>query len=60
MYEYKVINVKVKDAEEIMNAFAKEGWRVISIINDQSSTVGSFKGLLLMTMEREKKDSFAL
>jgi Domain of unknown function (DUF4177) len=31
MYEYKVVKAKnERDAEEKMNTYAKEGWRVIS------------------------------
>lgn len=54
MFEYKVINVKVKDAEEQMNALAREGWRVISVIDDLTTTAATIKGLLLVTLEREK------
>ncbi len=30
MKEYKVLEVKIKDAEEKMNDMTKEGWEVIS------------------------------
>ena len=31
MFEYKVVDVAVKKAEDEMNRWAKEGWRVIAV-----------------------------
>ncbi len=39
-----------KEAEELMNYFAKEGWRVIS-----NTYWVNFKTILIITFEREKK-----
>ena len=51
MYEYKVIEAKnPKEAEEIMNEMAKEGWKVIS-----NTYWVNFKSFLVITFEREKK-----
>ena len=51
MYEYKVIEAKnTKDAEEKMNQYAAEGWRVIS-----NTYWVNFKTVLIITFEREKK-----
>ena len=51
MYEYKVMEAKnYKEAEEFMNKFAKEGWRVIS-----NTYWVNFKTILIITFEREKK-----
>ena len=51
MYEYKVVEAKnSKDAEQIMNNMAREGWRVIS-----NTYWMNFKAILIITFEREKK-----
>ncbi len=51
MYEYKVMEAKnYKEAEELMNKFAKEGWRVIS-----NTYWMNWKAILIITFEREKK-----
>ena len=34
MYEYKVDVYKIKYSEDAMNAYAKEGWRVIAVTPD--------------------------
>lgn len=48
-YEYKVIEAKnSKDAEEIMNKMAKDGWRVIS-----NTYWMNFKAILIITFERK-------
>ena len=50
-YEYKVIEAKnSKEAEEIMNRMAKDGWRVIS-----NTYWMNFKAILIITFEREIK-----
>ena len=49
MYEYKVITVPVKKADEEMNRLAKEGWRVIEVSPNQAMGYG-----LVVTFEREK------
>ncbi len=49
MYEYKVLEAKnSKEAENIINKMAKEGWRVIS-----NTYWGNFKAILIVTFERE-------
>jgi len=48
-YEYRVVEAKnSEEAEEIMNEYAKEGWRVIS-----NTYWLSFKAILIITFERE-------
>lgn len=51
MYKYKVLALtRVKDCEEKINEYAKDGWRVISLLNDR------FKGAgLIVTMERSAR-----
>lgn len=49
MYEYKVEIYKVKEAEESMNRFASEGWRVITV----SPNMGVGYGLVV-TYERKR------
>ncbi len=52
MKEYKVEHAKSeKQAEEIMNALAKEGWQVISTALWYKGRVG-----LAITFEREKTE----
>lgn len=49
MFEYKVMEARNhKEAEEVMNTHAKEGWRVIS-----NTYWSSFKVVLIITFERE-------
>lgn len=38
MYEYKVENIKLRDAENEMNKLAKEGWRVVSVTANTDMT----------------------
>lgn len=52
MFEYKVIQVKVKELENGINEAAREGWRVVSIITDFVTLSGSVKGMLIVTLER--------
>ena len=47
MYEYKVETYKVKEAEEKMNALAKEGWRVIAVTHNEAMGFG-----IIVTYER--------
>lgn len=51
MFEYKVEIVKAKDAEELMNKYAKEGWRVIAVSTYMTMTQYN----LAVTFEREQK-----
>lgn len=37
MYEYKVAIYKVKYAEDAMNTYAEDGWRVIAVTPDHNS-----------------------
>ncbi|MBQ4428768.1 MAG: DUF4177 domain-containing protein [Clostridia bacterium] len=54
MLEYKVIHPKVKELEDAINEAARDGWRVVSVITDFVTLSGSFKGTLIVTLEREK------
>ena len=49
MYEYKVLVVPVKKAEEEMNKFAKDGWKVIEVSPNSAMGQG-----LVVTLEREE------
>ncbi len=49
MYEYKVIIVPVKKAEEEMNRLAKDGWKVIEVSPNVAMGYG-----LVVTLERKK------
>ena len=49
VYEYKVVEAKnAKEAEKLMNKFAKEGWRVVS-----NTYWINFKAILIITFEKE-------
>ncbi len=48
MYEYKVIDVPVKKAQEEMNRWAKEGWRVIAVSPNIAMGYG-----LVITFEKQ-------
>ncbi len=48
MYEYKDDVYKIKYAQDAMNAYAKEGWRVISVSPDDHHS-----GFLDVVFERE-------
>ena len=57
MYEYKVVykNVwKEKEPEEILNEYAKDGYRVVSVTQDIFHL--DMKGCIMIVLEREKKD----
>jgi len=55
MFEYKVIIVKVREAEEVMNRMAREGWQVVStsMMSGESFTVNGAH--LIVTMQRMTK-----
>ena len=48
MFEYKVVDVAVKKAQEEMNRWAKEGWRVIAVSPNIAMGYG-----LVITFERQ-------
>lgn len=51
MLEYKVITSSVKNAQDNMNALAKDGWKVISV----SPNIALLNGVVI-TFEREKQN----
>jgi len=51
MFEYKVIKSSVNSAEEEMNRYAKQGWRVIEVSPNVAMGMG-----IVITLEREKKE----
>lgn len=53
MYEYKVETIKIKDAENQMNALAKQGWRVVTVTYCQGATWA--KDMIVVTFERSKE-----
>lgn len=57
MYEYKVVykNVwKEKEPEELLNDYAKDGYRVVSVTHNPFHP--DMKGYFMIVLEREKKD----
>lgn len=48
MYEYKVLVLYVRECEETLNRFAKEGWRLAAMVPDQARGVG-----VVATLERK-------
>jgi len=50
MYEYKVEIYKVREAEQEMNALAKDGWRVVAVSPNMAMGYG-----VVVTFEREKQ-----
>ena len=48
MFEYKVVDVSVKKADDMMNRWAKEGWRVIAVSPNIAAGYG-----LVITFERQ-------
>lgn len=51
MFEYKVIKSSINSAEEEMNRYAKQGWRVIEVSPNVAMGMG-----IVITLEREKKE----
>ncbi len=39
MYEYKVLALGTRECEEALNRWAKEGWRVVTVLPDQARGV---------------------
>ena len=50
MYEYKVLTLTVKESENILNQYAKEGWRLVTASPNNAIGVGLIG--LLITLER--------
>ena len=50
MFEYKVVVLKVNDAETIINRHARDGWKLVTMValNDESGNV-------MATLERPVK-----
>ena len=48
MYEYKVLNLGVKECEEIFNQLAKDGWRLVTMSPNIAMGMG-----VIATMERK-------
>lgn len=48
LFEYKVIDVSVKKAQEEMNRWAREGWRVIAVSPNIAMGYG-----LVITFEKQ-------
>jgi hypothetical protein len=49
MKEYKILEVKKKEAEKVMNDMAKEGWEVVSV-----NYWNAWKISLMITFSKEK------
>lgn len=49
MYEYKVLTALAKKCEEVLNGYAKKGWRLAAMAPDQAIGMG-----LVVTLERQK------
>ena len=52
MYEYKVEIYKVREAENAMNAMAKQGWRVVAVT--YCTAAAWAKDTVVVTLERDK------
>lgn len=50
MYEYKIEKSKVDEAESVMNEYAKDGWRVVTVSPNIARGYG-----VIITFEREKR-----
>jgi len=50
MFEYKVVVMSVKNADDEMNALANEGWRVIAVTPNNAVGHG-----LVVTFERKQQ-----
>lgn len=50
MYEYKVLILKVKELEETLNRYAKEGWRLAAMVPNQALGYG-----VVVTMEKKSE-----
>lgn len=48
MYEYKVVVLKVKECEETFNKLAKEGWRLVAMVPNNTMGYG-----VVATLERK-------
>lgn len=48
MYEYKVLTVGVREAENVLNQLAREGWRLVQ----QTPNIAMGTGLVI-TLERK-------
>ena len=55
MLEYKVISTNVKNAEEEMNRWAQEGWRVISSNTISGCSLTLTRTPVIITLERETR-----
>jgi hypothetical protein len=51
MYEYKVLDLGVKECEETFNQLAKEGWKLVTMSPNIAKGMG-----VVATMEREIKE----
>lgn len=56
MYEYRVEVYRVKEAENAMNALAREGWRVISVTSNEALQ-WTVKDMVVVTFERKTGNS---
>ena len=50
MYEYKILNAGVKEAEKLLNEYGKEGWRLVSATPNIDVAVGLV--VMVCTLER--------
>ena len=51
MKEYKIIETKKNEAEQIMNEMSKQGWEVVSVTHWRNAWAMMF---LLITFSKEK------
>lgn len=50
--EYRIISVRVGDAERKMNEMEKEGWNVVSVCNDLTKII--MRTHLLITFSKKR------
>jgi len=48
MYEYKVLDLSVKECEKTFNQLAKEGWRLVTVSPNVAKMMG-----VIATMEKK-------
>ena len=53
MYEYKVVVLKVRDAEAEINRLAQDGWRVVSTSLNSGVSLLTSLAPLIVTLERK-------
>ena len=51
MHQYKVVKAYVNEADEVMNRWARDGWRVVAVSPNIATGMG-----IIITLEKEAED----